>query len=102
MSLDALSELLATSPLDRETKLSVVDLASHSDNKLVDDLVALLQECNAAEGEAMEGLREQLFALETKQAATMVVLSKPPIKRQEDDAERAKKIEAIRRRILEM
>ena len=102
MSLDEFSELLATSPLDREAKLLAIELASRSDDAFVNDLIVLLRECMAAEGEAMAGLREHLVVLKAQQAAGLAVArSGVPIKRQEDEVARAKKIEEIRRRILE-
>lgn len=98
MSLDVLADVLEKSLLDRETKLAVVDIVARTpDEEFVNDLIELLGMWRAEEtggGMTVVARVEKLEALKKNQS---VASSRPmPVA---DDAERQKKIAAIRERI---
>jgi hypothetical protein len=99
MSLDVLSDVLGKSLLDRETKLAIVDIVARTpDEELVNDLIDLLGAWKVEDAEAAKSLLHKAETLEmtVKQKIPAKLASRPP---SESDAERQKKIAALREKI---
>lgn len=77
MGLEQIANILRESPLDRETKLFVIDLLTLSDDeRLVKDIMDLVLDWKKTDTETVEILHQALFAISEEYRARMEALER--------------------------
>ncbi len=104
MSLNQLENLLQKSPLERETKLQIIDVIAYAnDETTVNHLISLLVEWKKRDDEAMTTLTQQIEALKTQRTQDEETITNKAERTAREIADvvgREKKIQTIRNSII--
>lgn len=104
MSLDQVENLLQKSPLDRETKLQIVDLLIYADDEtMVNNLIHFLIEWKRTDDEAVKTLTQKIEELTSKRTEDEASITRRGERKTREIADtigREKKIQQIRNAII--